>query len=1121
MINTNLFTTTGQALLNSLQVTGQTQTGSLLVTDNSQLANLTADSISTNYLFATGQILAGSINSGQYLINGNPLLASPWTISGSDIYFGGKVGINTSSPPSFALEVDGNGVFSGKVIGQSLAVQDAISIGNFRFVNGALISGRDTIRTDAELVMTARRLSLLADTVQAKERIEAKTIEAEQVKAGEVRADTVVRVAGGGIVIDGIASRITSGSGTISFNDENLITTGSIASQDLYVQRAINIGDFEFKNGATLPGQKDTIKSTVGIVLESAAEMITLSSDSVVAKEVIKAKIVKADTLKTETLETEKEIRVKGMVIDGVNSRIISNSGSINFDDENLITTGSIGGRNLYVQNSVNIGDFKFINGAVLPGQKDTISSPAEIVVSSEAEKILLESDTVTAKNVLEAQTLKTTTLSAETIESDSAIKVAGNGLVIDGINNRITSASGTISFDDEDLVTTGTATTNRLVTSRIFSPDGTVHFGDSTLNVATDGTNRISWNTDPLIVSGIRIGNGAGADKAMAMHSMALGHNVGAMIGADNSVVIGSGISDSWLLTAQELNSLIVGFNSNVPTLFVGGGDGTSGSLGNVGIGTGYNLPTARLHVNGDFRLTDALYDSNNQPGSSGQVLMTTGNSVEWANASTLDGGNWTRPGGNIMHTAHSDDKVGIGTSNPNATLTIYESSETIPILSIISDRCTLTQPGSPCETGNIFEIKKPLSPGVFSYPLVVKDTGSVGIGMNTPLDRLDINGALRIRSSSSSPTISNATNHLRLGSSFNISGLNYYSWIQSYTTNNELVLNPVGGNVGIGTNNPQKKLQVNGPLRVDDGFGHGRYAVFEHESTLNYYFNIRTNIGGIYFSPIGITKMCLTDTGRVGIGTINPQRKLDVRGRAVFEGSIALGTGIHSVTLNPYLTLQIRTSGNDNPTISLDSDQGNDADFAYYQNNVLTSLIRMSKDADGATWDFQDRLLGIDSRLFIDGNGNVGIGTTSPNATLHVNGKMIIGSDGIMDGYSHDDYNLAVKGKIVAYEMHATMTGWGDFVFDEDYKLCDLYKVEKYIKNFKHLSGVPSEKEVLKNGINMGEMLSIQQVKIEELTLYTINQQKQIDELSKALKIQIKEINKLKSELLESQSQ
>ncbi|MFH1319942.1 MAG: hypothetical protein ABII90_04725, partial [Bacteroidota bacterium] len=583
-----------------------------LVTGSSQLNNVSAGNISSSYLHTTDSITTSqlttdtintaSINSSQYLLNGSPFTGSQWINSGSDIYFsGGNVGINTNNP-QYPLHVDGNAVVTGSIAGENLYVEKSVNIGAFKFINGAVIPGqKDTISSPAEIVMRslANKIQFESDTVEAKKLMRAQELNAnlvssdkavtKEVEAGKIRVDTSIRIAGGGISIDGINNLITSTSGNIYFHDENLITTGSIASRDLYVQRAINIGDFEFRNGATLPGQKDTIRSTVGIVIESDAEKINLSSDSVFVKRVMKAEIIKADTLKTETLETEKEIRVKGMVIDGVNSRITSNSGSINFDDENLITTGSIGGQNLYAQNSLNIGPFKFINGAILPGQKDTIKSPAEIVISSEAEKINLESDTVKAKNVLEAKTLKTATLSAETIESDSAIKVAGSRLIFDGINNRITSASGTISFDDEDLVTTGTITTNRLLTSRIVSPDSLIYFGDSSVVMHHSG-NMIYGSVNSLY-KGLALEFGT----ARGLFSTAIGFHAKTSPDAERSVIIGAGVPPNGSLVNDIPFSLMVGFNSDIPTLFVGPSDGT-GTTGKVGFGT--TDPQKALHI-------------------------------------------------------------------------------------------------------------------------------------------------------------------------------------------------------------------------------------------------------------------------------------------------------------------------------------------------------------------------------------------------------------------------------------------------------------------------------------------------------------------------------------------
>ena len=107
------------------------------------------------------------------------------------------------------------------------------------------------------------------------------------------------------------------------------------------------------------------------------------------------------------------------------------------------------------------------------------------------------------------------------------------------------------------------------------------------------------------------------------------------------------------------------------------------------------------------------------------------------------------------------------------------------------------------------------------------------------------------------------------------------------------------------------------------------------------------------------------------------------------------------------------------------------------------------------------------------VSDNGNVGIGIANPKSLLSVNGK------------------------IAAKEVKVTInpTEWSDFVFKEDYKLRNLSEVEKFIKKNNHLPEIPSEKEVYKDGIELGAMQAKLLQKIEELTLYTIEQQKTID--------------------------
>jgi len=173
-----------------------------------------------------------------------------------------------------------------------------------------------------------------------------------------------------------------------------------------------------------------------------------------------------------------------------------------------------------------------------------------------------------------------------------------------------------------------------------------------------------------------------------------------------------------------------------------------------------------------------------------------------------------------------------------------------------------------------------------------------------------------------------------------------------------------------------------------------------------------------------------------------------------------------------------------------------GDDTGDEHHQLNFNKGgLFYRNALPDSPTW------RGWQKVLVENANGNVGIGITSPDSKLSVNGT------------------------IHTKEVKVDLLGWSDFVFKTNYNLPTLKEVEHHIEENGHLIDIPNEKEVIENGILLGEMNSKLLQKIEELTLYTIAQQKEIEQIklentkiinqNKVLEETVNEFNSLKKEI------
>lgn len=107
---------------------------------------------------------------------------------------------------------------------------------------------------------------------------------------------------------------------------------------------------------------------------------------------------------------------------------------------------------------------------------------------------------------------------------------------------------------------------------------------------------------------------------------------------------------------------------------------------------------------------------------------------------------------------------------------------------------------------------------------------------------------------------------------------------------------------------------------------------------------------------------------------------------------------------------------------------------------------------------------------------------------------------------------------GLLRAREVKVDEKSWPDYVFKPDYDLMPLKEVKSFITENGHLPNVPSAEIVESEGVNLGETARITMEKVEELTLYTIQQQEQLDEQKSVIEAQ-QEVLKEQSELIEAQ--
>lgn len=355
-----------------------------------------------------------------------------------------------------------------------------------------------------------------------------------------------------------------------------------------------------------------------------------------------------------------------------------------------------------------------------------------------------------------------------------------------------------------------------------------------------------------------------------------------------------------------------------------------------------------------------------------------------------------------------------------------------------------------------------------------------SVGIGTNTPhassqLEVVSTNKGLlmpRMTLAQRNVIPSPATG-LIVYQTDNTPGFYYYNgstWIQLSTgaaTNywslngSNHIYNNNGGRVGINTNSPAHFLDVYGDARVYGGYlklqdfnsNNGTIQFLNTDGTPTHHMtHLNFNGGLLMIQKLPATHLdwVMDINGRVGMGTAAPETKLHINGGST-----------------PGEVLRL---------------DGTNTQMLLAENNVTKAFFNLTGDdvkigtlASNDNGRFIIRVNGGD-RMFVHPDGRLSVGTATP-AT---------------------GYMLSVNGKIISEEVRVELdVNWPDYVFKPGYKLPSLKQVENFIQKNHHLQGIPSAQQVKKEGIELGDMNKRLLEKVEELTLYLIQQSKEIDVL------------------------
>lgn len=245
---------------------------------------------------------------------------------------------------------------------------------------------------------------------------------------------------------------------------------------------------------------------------------------------------------------------------------------------------------------------------------------------------------------------------------------------------------------------------------------------------------------------------------------------------------------------------------------------------------------------------------------------------------------------------------------------------------------------------------------------------------------------------------------------------------------------------------------------------------------------------------------------TGKIGIGNItSPSAKLHIKSDSSGENENA-DIMLETSASSQYAAIYFKTTDNyirmrNTAGLEFNAPRFNFQTGKVGIGNVTSPSAKLHIKADnGERADLMLEATGTSAIYFKNTNNSISltgnIMTLSASGFSYTNGNVAIGT------MPNNDYKLAVKGVIRSEEVVVElMTSWPDYVFASDYSLPKLKEVKAFVNENGHLPGLPNASQVSEEGLGLGDINAKLLEKIEELTLYIIEQEERIQKLEEKL--------------------